>query len=108
MESNICAEEANKWRLCVEQHIRASNVASRCADAVAQFDSCIVAWRTQVGPDARVSGENEGEPPPQCAALSCLIGHCLRENGYNFERCKLSVQYFKHCVKSYYGSDYVA
>uniref|UniRef100_D3TR31 CHCH domain-containing protein n=1 Tax=Glossina morsitans morsitans TaxID=37546 RepID=D3TR31_GLOMM len=82
MDSEVCDDETNNWRACVEDNLSAPDLDRKCS-------------------------ENEGEPPPQCAAMSCLIGACLRKNGYSFERCKLPMHYFKHCVKSFYGSEYV-
>ncbi|RNF05129.1 uncharacterized protein Tco025E_07856 [Trypanosoma conorhini] len=107
MESSICAEEATKWRQCIEQHLGDLNLERRCSDELALFDHCIASWRLNGAKDVKIKGENEGEPAPQCAALSCLIGTCLRKTNYDFSRCSVPMQYFKHCVKSFYGSEYI-
>ncbi|CBH18423.1 protein of unknown function (DUF1903), putative [Trypanosoma equiperdum] len=107
MDSEVCDDETNNWRACVEDNLSAPDLDRKCSKYIDSFNRCIASWRTKVGYDVKVRGENEGEPPPQCAAMSCLIGACLRKNGYSFERCKLPMHYFKHCVKSFYGSEYV-
>ncbi|KEG14757.1 hypothetical protein DQ04_00321260 [Trypanosoma grayi] len=107
MDYSVCEDEADNWRKCTEKNLGSSDLDQICTKELSSFDQCIAAWRSGVGHSVRIKGENEGEPPPQCAAMSCLIGLCLRNNGYNFEGCKIPMQYFKHCVKSLYGSEYV-
>ncbi|EPY31531.1 hypothetical protein STCU_00162 [Strigomonas culicis] len=103
----ICDDEANQWRICVEKHLGQPEVHTACEGAQAQFDSCISVWRARVGPAVSIKGRNEGEPPDQCAAMSCLVGECLRKYNYDFKRCKPPMDFFKYCVKGFYGSEYV-
>ncbi|ORC88444.1 uncharacterized protein TM35_000173160 [Trypanosoma theileri] len=107
MDSDICDDEANTWRICVEKNLGNRELEFKCVNEQALFDRCIRDWRSNGGQNVKIKGENEGEPPPQCAAMSCLVGLCLRNTDYDFQRCGLPMQYFKHCVKSFYGSEYV-
>ncbi|KAF8279399.1 hypothetical protein TcBrA4_0020430 [Trypanosoma cruzi] len=107
MDSNICDEEVTTWRKCIERNLGDHKLEKKCSAELALFDRCIASWRLNGAKEVKIRGESEGEPPPQCAALSCLIGTCLRNTDYDFSRCKVPMQYFKHCVKSFYGSEYV-
>ncbi|RNF05649.1 hypothetical protein TraAM80_04482 [Trypanosoma rangeli] len=107
MESCICDDEATKWRRCTEQNLGDLNLEKKCTVELAAFDQCIVSWRLNGAKDVKIKGTNEGEPPPQCAGLSCLIGRCLQQTNYDFSRCKVHMQHFKHCVRSFYGSEYI-
>ncbi|CAD2216393.1 hypothetical protein AGDE_00202 [Angomonas deanei] len=106
-DEDVCDNEANKWRICIEQELGKATASATCANDKAVFDQCITQWRARVGPSVQIKGKNEGEPADQCAAMSCLIGECLRKYNYDFKRCELPMGCFKHCVKSFYGSEYI-
>ncbi|KPI88976.1 hypothetical protein ABL78_1942 [Leptomonas seymouri] len=105
---DVCDDEANSWRVCLEANLGGKDIRKKCDSFKQTFDTCITKWRQEVGSQVRVKGENEGDPPFQCAAMSCLIGHCLRTHNWDFERCKPHTEFFKHCVKSFYGDDYIS
>ncbi|CBZ29441.1 conserved hypothetical protein [Leishmania mexicana MHOM/GT/2001/U1103] len=105
---DVCANEANAWCICLENNLGGKDVHKKCGVQQQTFDTCVSAWRAKVGNVVQVKGENEGEPPLQCASMSCHIGECLRKYNYDFERCKPHMQFFKYCVKSFYGQDYIA
>lgn len=102
-----CDGSANEWRKCVERNLGDKAVATKCESSKQMFDTCVDKWREVVGPSAKVKGTNEGDPPEQCAAMSCLVGECLRTYNYEFARCKPPMDFFKHCVKKFYGSEYI-
>lgn len=104
----VCDDEANTWRICLEKNLGAKDLHAKCDARQQTFDTCMSEWRAKVGHAVQVKGENEGEPPFQCAALSCLIGECLRKHNYDFDRCQPHMAFFKHCVKSFYGQDYIS
>lgn len=103
----VCDDEAGEWRKCVEVFLGQPALHSACESKRQTFDQCITTWRKVVGPSVQVKGENEGDPPFQCAAMSCLVGECLRKFSYDFDRCRPPMQFFKHCVAQYYGSEYI-
>ncbi|CUG87363.1 transmembrane protein, putative [Bodo saltans] len=105
----VCHMESNEWRKCVEQHLtQHKTVTATCLPLQSSFDKCVSDWRaTSSGKGVSVRGENPGDPPPQCAAHSCLIGACLRSTSYDFDKCEPPMRFFKHCVKSLYGSEFV-
>lgn len=105
--SEVCDNEANSWRICVEKNLGGMEIRRACEPHKETFDKCIASWRAKVGPSVQVKGENEGEPPLQCAAMSCLVGECLRQFNYDFQRCKPPMDFFKHCVQGLYGSQYI-
>ncbi|KAG5496115.1 hypothetical protein JKF63_02416 [Porcisia hertigi] len=105
---DVCDDEANAWRICLETNLGGKNLHKKCNVHQQVFDTCVAAWRANVGSAVKVKGEKEGEPPSQCAAMSCLIGECLRQYNYDFDRCGPHTQFFKHCVRSFYGQDYIS
>ncbi|KAG5470025.1 hypothetical protein LSCM4_02716 [Leishmania orientalis] len=105
---DVCASEANGWSFCLEANLGDENLHKKCGMHQQKFDACVAAWRANVGSSVQLKGKNEGEPPSQCAAMSCLIGECLRKYNYNFDRCTPHTHLFKYCVKSFYGQDYVS
>lgn len=100
----VCRKESEAWVQCVEANYKAHDV---CAHLQAPFDACLVAWRKEVGPNLRVKGRGIGEPALQCAPLSCIIEKCLFENSYDMKVCGQALKPFRHCVKHFYGSEYV-
>ncbi|CAJ1032343.1 conserved hypothetical protein [Leishmania braziliensis MHOM/BR/75/M2904] len=105
---DVCSNEANGWTTCLETNLGSKDLHRKCDVHQQTFDTCVAEWRAKVGSAVQVKGENEGDPPFQCAAMSCLIGECLRKYDYNFDRCKPHTQFFKYCVKSFYGRDYIS
>ncbi|KAG5470451.1 hypothetical protein LSCM1_01695 [Leishmania martiniquensis] len=105
---DVCASEASSWSVCLETNLGDRDLHEKCNAHRLKFDACVAAWRAKVGSSVQVKGKNEGEPPSQCAAMSCLIGECLRKYNYNFDRCKSHTEFFKYCVKSLYGQDYIS
>lgn len=106
-DDDVCDEEANRWRVCMENSLGNKSARKMCLPCEHAFDSCILSWRAKVGPDVRIKGMNEGDPPLQCAAMSCLVGSCLRTFNYDFDRCKEPMDCFKKCVKAYFGDEYI-
>lgn len=102
-----CALETDAWRRCVEANLADKAVQELCAADEAIFDACTGAWRRAVGPTVRVRGERQGEPPPQCAAMACLIERCLFETRFDHQQCALPSRFFKKCVKAFYTEEYV-
>lgn len=104
---DVCDDQANKLRVCVEKNLGSKEVMALCDRLSAEFDGCVAAWRAEVGDGVRVKGINQGDPPFQCAAMSCLVGECLKKYDYQFDRCRAPMNYFKRCVKGFYGSEYI-
>lgn len=106
---SVCADESNHWRKCIEANLlRYKTVAADCEAQQSEFDKCVLQWRQGAGAGVQVKGENPGDPPPQCQAHSCLIGECLRRTAYSFDVCAPPMAFFKHCVRTLYGSEYVS
>lgn len=107
VDDTICLDEAVQWRECAQRHIREPRRISHMCDGLGeQFDQCVKRWR-DTGCTKRLMGPRTGEPPSQCAGMSCLVGRCLEENNYNFDACITPSNYFKQCVKGLYGSIYI-
>ena len=107
MGDEVCGSESYTWFQCVEKHLLDREGANKCLPPREAFDSCVRAWRTVVGPNVKLKGENQGEPPIQCAAMGCLIEACLKKTMYDSDRCRPITAGFKHCVKGLYGSEFV-
>ena len=105
--NEACFPEANQWRLCLEVNLHEKNLDAHCGPLEKTLKTCVTSWRRIVGPDVKVKGKNQGDPPKQCAAVSCLVERCLKDTKYNFDACSLITQKFKACVKEFYGSEYV-
>lgn len=106
--TDVCDTEAVAWRVCLETNLGSKTINQLCSLQLSQFDRCVATWREEVGDSVQLKGENQGEPPFQCAAISCLIGECLRKYNYDFDRCTPHTNFFKHCVRSFYGEDYIS
>jgi hypothetical protein len=106
--AEVCASEATHWRRCIESHLTNPDVRRTCCDLREAFDRCVLEWRKVVGHNVQVRGDEPGDPPPQCAAHSCLVGECMRGNGYDYSKCTGPMSEFKHCVKQLFGSEYIS
>eukprot|EP00744_Colponema_vietnamica_P019953 GILI01028283.1.p1 GENE.GILI01028283.1~~GILI01028283.1.p1 ORF type:complete len:113 (-),score=12.04 GILI01028283.1:237-575(-) len=107
-DPSVCAVQADTWRQCTEDNITdPAAIRLRCEALADNFDKCVLDWRGKVGPSVQLRGEGPGEPPEQCQPMSCLIANCLHRNKFDFDRCKLPMEYFKRCVKGLYGSEYI-
>lgn len=107
----VCAVQVDVWRQCAEDNVAdPAALRARCDPLAENFEKCIVEWRTaDNGRNAttQLRGEGPGEPPIQCAPLSCMIASCLHQNKFEFSKCQIPSEYFKRCVKGLYGSEYI-
>jgi hypothetical protein len=108
-DPDVCWNESQTWFKCVEQNSLSPKLFDEtCQPQRLTFDECVQKWRSAVGPSVKLKGDNQGEPPLQCAAMSCLIATCIKKTNYDFDKCSQITRSFKHCVKGLYGSEYVA
>jgi hypothetical protein len=105
----VCDDEATAWRKCTADNYRDASLdlSAACAAPIAAFDRCAAGWRAAAGPSVQVKGAGPGDPPPQCALMSCVYGRCVEDTKYDFDKCKQPMQMFKRCVKTFYLSEYV-
>jgi hypothetical protein len=105
--TDVCWNESQRWFQCAEENLLNKKLDDICAGQRGSFDQCVTQWRAVVGPSVKLKGENQGEPPLQCAAMGCLIAACIKKVSYDFDRCTHVTKSFKHCVKGLYGSEYI-
>eukprot|EP00758_Cryptobia_borreli_P000660 Tbor_TRINITY_DN1394_c0_g1::TRINITY_DN1394_c0_g1_i1::g.12498::m.12498 len=109
-DKSVCLDLGLKWQVCVTEHIsEPQQIEKHCNSHADAFEACVENWRNEglINKMKKIKGDNVGDPPPQCAPLSCTIGECLRVNNYKFEECTVPSSYFKRCVKAMYGSEYI-
>lgn len=104
---DVCWDESQRWSECVSTNFHSKNLEAECERPKLAFDNCITAWRHEVGYEMRIKGDHRGEPPPQCAAMSCLFQRCLQETQYDTEQCRKPMAQFKHCVKALYLDEFI-
>lgn len=106
-DDSVCFDEAVSWRECTQRNIKEPKKISAMCDSYGdQFDVCVKKWR-DTGCTKKLKGAGVGDPPNQCAGMSCLIARCVEENNYNFDLCTTPSSYFKRCVTGLYGSPYI-
>lgn len=113
-DPSVCADEAWKWQVCATDTYSAATakpeqqtLAGACGAERSEFDHCVAEWRRRVGDGVKLRGDHQGEPPEQCAPLSCVYQSCMQTAQWNDARCRGAMLQFKHCVKQLHGSEFV-
>jgi hypothetical protein len=106
-DHDVCWGESQTWFQCIEGNLLNPKLMQVCTAQRESFDKCVGQWRAVVGPCVKLKGANQGEPPLQCAGISCLIAQCTVKVNWDFDKCTQVTKSFKHCVKGLYGKEFV-